>query len=256
MDARELALNWYGLLTILNATAAGPVLALSQGVGVPIITALLLGLLGATSPCQVTTNASALAIVSRRLDTPTAPMRSALAYLLGKMLVYTLVGTAVVLAGRELATELIPTVGVVRKALGPLMIVIGLAFLGAFRLNISFGHGLSAWLRERARGAGTRASFLLGMAYAFAFCPTLFWLFFGLTIPLALASSVGVLYPPVFALGTTLPVLGLTALVAVGAGQAAGSLQRVRQVNRVLERIAGVILILAGLNDTFLYWFL
>lgn len=256
MDVRELALNWYGLLTTLNAVAAEPLMALGRGSGVPIIAALLMGLLGATAPCQVTTNASALAFVSRRIDSPRASVRAALAYLLGKLLVYTLIGTAVVLGGRELATGFIPTVGVVRKGLGPLMLLIGLFFLGAPRPNLSIGQGLSAWLEARTAGTGLRGSFSLGVAYAFAFCPTLFWLFFGLTIPLALRSSVGVLYPPVFALGTTLPLLGLTGLLAVGASQATGYLGGLRRANRVAERVAGVVLVLAGLNDTFVYWFL
>lgn len=256
MNWSELANNWYILLTTVNREAAEPLMSLSSSIGLPLVAALLLGLLGATAPCQVTTNASALAIVARRLDTPRLPMLATLAYLLGKMLVYTLVGVAVVLAGREVATGLIPTIGVVRKALGPLMILIGLFFLGLPRPRLALGHGLSAWLKRHATGGGAGSSFLLGVAYAFAFCPTLFWLFFGLTIPLALRSSVGVLYPPVFALGTTLPLLALVGLLALGTGQPTGYLRGLRRAHRVLERVAGVILVLAGLNDTFLYWFL
>ncbi|MBI2953406.1 MAG: sulfite exporter TauE/SafE family protein [Chloroflexi bacterium] len=256
VDLREVALNWYGLLATVNAAAGGPLIALGNSVGVPIVAALLLGLLGATSPCQVSTNASALAFVSRRLDAPRAPLLSVLGYLLGKMLIYTLVGAAVVLAGRELATGTIPVVIVARKALGPLMIIIGLFFLGVLRLNVSMGHGLSSWLQERAIGGSLRSSFLLGVAFAFAFCPTLFWLFFGLTIPMALRSPIGVLYPPAFALGTTLPLLGITGLIALGIGNAAGRFQGLRRANRILERGAGVVLLLAGLNDIFVYWLL
>ena len=256
MDLRELALNWYSLLTTVNAAIGEPLLSLSNSISVPIVAALLLGLLGATSPCQVSTNAGALAFVSRRLDTPRTPMLSLLGFVLGKMLIYTLVGTAVMLAGRELATGTIPIIVVARKALGPLMLVIGLFLLGVLRLNVSIGHGLSSWLQERATGGGTRGSFLLGMAFALAFCPTLFLLFFGLTIPMALRSPFGVLYPPAFALGTTLPLIGLTALIGMGIGNGAGRFQGLRRVNRILGRGAGVVLLLAGLNDIFIYWFL
>ncbi|MBI4317838.1 MAG: sulfite exporter TauE/SafE family protein [Chloroflexi bacterium] len=256
MDLRELALNWYTLLTTVNAAVSEPLLSLSNSIGVPIVAAFLLGLLGATSPCQVSTNASALAFVARRLDTPRAPVFSALAYLLGKMLIYTLVGTAVVLAGRELATGTIPIIVVARKALGPLMLLIGLFMLGVLRLNVSIGHGLSSWLQERATGGGLRGSFLLGVAFALAFCPTLFWLFFGLTIPMALRSPFGLLYSPAFALGTTLPLLGLTALIVLGIGNGAGRFRGLRRANRILERVAGVVLVLAGFNDIFTYWFL
>ncbi|MBI2940998.1 MAG: sulfite exporter TauE/SafE family protein [Chloroflexi bacterium] len=253
---QELALNWYTILGAVNAAVAGPLRGLSDALGIPFLSALLFGLIGATSPCQVTTNASALAVIGRRLDTPRAPLLAALAYLLGKTLVYTIVGTAVVLAGRELATGAIPAVVVARKVLGPLMLVLGLFFLGVVRLDVSIGYGLSAWLEERATGSGMRGSFLLGVAFAFAFCPTLFWLFFGLTIPLALRSPVPLLYPPAFALGTTLPLLALVGLLAAGFRQRRAYAKGVRQVNRVLERVAGVVLVLAGLNDTFVYWLL
>lgn len=255
MSAREIANNWYSLLTMVNAAAAEPLLALSQSIGVPIVTALLMGLLGATSPCQVTTNASALAFAARRWERPHWPVLATLAYLLGKVLVYTLIGTAVLVAGRDLASSLIPAIGIARKALGPLMLVIGLFFLGVPRPRVAFGQHLSAWLEQGAVGGGVRGSFVPGVAYAFAFCPTLFWLFFGLTIPLALRSSAGVLYPPAFAVGTTLPLLGLAGLLAVGASQTAGYLRGLRRANRLLERVAGVVLVLAGLNDTFIYWF-
>lgn len=252
----ELANNWYATLSTLNAAAAGPLRDLSDGLGLPLVSALLFGLIGATSPCQVTTNLSALAFISPRLHTTRAPVLAALAYLLGKTLVYTVLGVAVVLAGRELATNAIPLIVVIRKVLGPFMILLGLFFIGVVCLNVSIGHDLSAWLEERAAGGGLRGSFLLGVAFAFAFCPTLFWLFFGLTIPLALRSPLGVLYPPTFALGTTLPLLGLIGLLVIGVGQTKGYLQALRRANRVLERVAGVVLILAGLNDTFVYWFL
>jgi cytochrome c biogenesis protein CcdA len=218
---RELAASWYALLSTLNAAATPPLDALADGLGVPPLSALLFGLIGATSPCQLTTNASALAYVVRGAGdrAPAAPsaLRSALAYLLGKVLVYTLVGVAVILAGQRLAQSSIPLFVAARKVLGPLMVVLGLYFLGVLPLRFWLGHGLAGWLEARAGGPGAAGAFLLGTAFSFAFCPTLFLLFFGLTIPLALGSPAGVAYPGLFALGTTLPLLGLAALLATGA---------------------------------------
>ena len=79
-------------------------------------------------------------------------MVSALAYLLGKTLVYTVIGLAVILASQPLAQSSIPLIIAARKALGLLMLVIGLAFLGLVRLIVSVGHGLSGWLQERTGG--------------------------------------------------------------------------------------------------------
>jgi cytochrome c-type biogenesis protein len=253
VDLRQLVLNWYALLSSLNAGLVEPLDSLSNAIGVPLVAALLFGLLGATSPCQLTTNASALAFVSRGFGAPRAPLVLAAAYLAGKTLVYTVLGVAVIVAGQQLASQSIPFLVIARKALGPLMLLIGLAFLGVVRLNLSFGQGLSAWLQARAQD-GLHGSFLLGTAFAFAFCPTLFLLFFGLTIPLALQSPFGVLYPPAFALGTTLPLMGFTGALALGASGVAGYVRGVGGANRWLERIAGGVLVVAGLNDTFVYW--
>ena len=63
MDLRDLALNWYAVLTTVNAAAAGPLMALSGSIGLPIVAALRMSLLGATSPCQATMNASTCAFV-------------------------------------------------------------------------------------------------------------------------------------------------------------------------------------------------
>lgn len=255
MDLRALAAEWYVFLSTLNAALAGPLKGLADSIDVPVVSAMLFGLLGATSPCQLTTNASALAYVARGAGDGRFVARSTLAYLLGKALVYTVLGVAVILVGRQLAQSTIPIVIIARKILGPLMVLLGLYLLGMVPLRFSLGHSLSGWVEKRA-GSGTTGAFLLGTAFSFAFCPTLFLLFFGLTIPLALASPLGVVYPGVFALGTTLPLLGFAALLALGAGATKGYVAGARRVDAVLRPAAGIILVLAGLNDTVTYWFL
>ncbi|MCC7105480.1 MAG: sulfite exporter TauE/SafE family protein [Chloroflexi bacterium] len=130
-----------------------------------------------------------------------------------------------------------------------------LYLLGLVPLRFTVGERLTAWMEQRT-GAGSGGAFLLGAAFAVAFCPTLFQLFFGLTLPLALRSPIGIVFPGVFALGTTLPLLGLAALLALGAGGRKGYVARARRVDRWLRPAAAVVLLLAGLNDTLTYWFL
>lgn len=250
---QQLALQWYGALSTINAAVAEPLRALAAGVGIAPLSALLFGVIGTTAPCQLTTNVSALAFVARSASDRGSVARGAAAYLLGKVLVYTVLGLAVILAGRELAQSAIPVVAVARKILGPVMIVLGLYLLGALPLRFSVGSGIAGWLEDRA-GSGTAGAFVLGTAFALAFCPTLFLLFFGLTIPLALSAPAGALYPGVFALGTTLPLLGFAAVMAVGASTTQGFLRGARRIDAWLRPAAGIVLILAGLNDTVMYW--
>lgn len=251
----QLIVAWYGWLSSLSQ---GTVFWLQGWVDhfqIPQITAVLFGLIGATAPCQLTTNLSALAYVSAHAGGG-RPLILAVAYVAGKVTVYTLVGGLVILTGLQLNAISIPVVVAARKALGPLMLLVGLSMLGAFRLGAGFGQRLALRLRERVRGGGAGRAYLLGVAFSFAFCPTLFWLFFGLTVPLALRSTGGWVFPGLFAVGASLPLLALVGVVAGGLGTMGQATQGFRRVEPVIRKMAGVILILAGLHDTLTYWLL
>ena len=177
-----------------------------------------------------------------------------LAYVAGKVTVYTLVGAAVALAGLQLQAVSIPVVLIARKALGPLMIVVGLVLVGVWRPRFSIGQQLAARLPGGA-GAGVAGAYLLGPVFALAFCPTLFWLFFGLTIPLALKTAGGWSFAGLFAIGSSLPLLAVAALATAGAGAIEGLVGSIGRLERPL-RIAAVVLVIAGMHDTLVYWML
>ena len=88
------------------------------------------------------------------------------------------------------------------------------------------------------------------------FWPTLFWLFFGLTVPLALQSPAGWSFPAVFAVGTGLPLLVVASVVSLGLGAAETLAGRIGAVHRAVGHVAGVVFLLAGLHDTLVYWWL
>lgn len=94
----------------------------------------------------------------------------------------------------------------------------------------------------------------MGVVFSFAFCPTLFLLFFGLTIPLGLRSGAGLLVPAVFAVGTALPLLAYAGLLAAGSSVGGEYALRLTRGHSAVRRITGVIFILAGINDTLTYW--
>jgi cytochrome c biogenesis protein CcdA len=251
----QFILTWYGWLSTLTQASAFVLQDVADHVNVPVLTAVVFGVIGATAPCQLTTNLSALAWVSAHAGRG-RPTTLAVAYVAGKVTVYTLVGGLVILAGLQLEAVSIPVVIVARKALGPLMVLVGLGLLGALRLRTGFGQPWALWFRDRLGGQGHRGAYLLGVVFSFAFCPTLFWLFFGLTVPLALRSAGGLAFPGLFAVGSSLPLLVVTAVVGAGLGTAGRLVGGLRRAERVLRVAAGVILILAGLHDTVVYWLL
>ncbi|MBI4201371.1 MAG: sulfite exporter TauE/SafE family protein [Chloroflexi bacterium] len=245
--------QWYGFLSSLTSSFTQTLGAWSYSSRFPLITALLLGFVGSTSPCQLTTNASALAYVSGGRN-PRQTLQAALAYVLGKVTGYTIVGVVAVLLGLRLADASVPVVVIARKALGPLMLVSGLVLLGWLRFNFSAGQSLSTWLARQAQGRGTLGAYLLGVAFSSAFCPTLFWLFFGLLVPLTLSSSLGPLLPGVFAVGTAVPFLAFAALLGFGAAKVQSYLKGARALEGRVRILAGIIFIVAGINDTLVYW--
>ena len=253
MDSVVLA--WYGWLSGLTQGTVLTLQAWADHLQLPLVTVVLLGMVGATSPCQLTTNLSALAYASAE-PVRGRPFRLGLAYVAGKVSVYTLVGALVIVAGLRLEAVSIPIVQVARKALGPLMLLVGLGMVGWLPLRTSVGQRLVARMRARLAVRGLGGAFLLGVAFSFAFCPTLFWLFFGLTLPLALRSSGGWMFPGLFAVGSSLPVLVVTGVVTAGIGALETVAGRLMRLDRPLRLGAGVVLILAGFHDTVVYWLL
>lgn len=249
----EFMREWYFLLSRLSAAVGEPLNQLADRIDLPLLSALLFGLIGATSPCQLTTNLSAIAYVSRRFGEG-RPWLEAATYTLGKTLVYTAAGGAVIGLGLQIQASTVPVVVVARKLLGPLLIVIGLVFVGLVNLRLSMGQRFTGAIQRRISAQGAWGAFLMGVVFSFAFCPTLFLLFFGLTIPLGLRSNAGLLVPGLFAVGTALPLLAYAGFLAAGSRVAGGYALRLSRGHLALRRIAGVIFILAGINDTLTYW--
>ncbi len=261
--------QYYAWLSAPSIALTGPLGDLTDSLNIPLISALLLGLIGAISPCQISTNVAALAYTSREVEKPHRMALAAGAYVLGKMSVYTLLGIAVIGVGMQLNQASIPVIVAARKALGPLLILIGLMMLGVIQLKPprlpvggqppergagGAGQRIRSWFEERATGRGVFGSYLLGVAFSFAFCPTLFWLFFGLLVPLALASTGGVAYAPVFALGTSVPLLVFAGMTALGAGSVGGFVRQARRLDRRAQTAVGLIFLLVGFNEFILYW--
>ncbi|MDP2755949.1 MAG: hypothetical protein Q8P40_16425 [Nitrospirota bacterium] len=72
------------------------------------------------------------------------------------------------------------------------------------------------------------------MLFALAFCPYSGVLFFGVLIPLVLKSTESLLLPPLFALGTGLPVILFSFLIAF-------SIQKLGQVFQIMQKIEKIM---------------
>ena len=253
-------LQYYAWLSSLSAALSGPLSTLADQIHLPLVSVLIFGLIGAFAPCQLSTGVAALGYLSRRASQPRRMWSQALAYLAGKATVYLAIGSVVIFLGLQLgqiSPTAVPVAVLARKALGPLLIVVGLFLTGLLKMRFSFGEKITNQLEQHiGRQTGIVPAYLLGIAFAFTFCPTLFWLFFGLTLPLALASTGGLVFPGVFALGTTLPLLVFTALITADVVNLRGLISRIKSFDLWAQRVIGVLFVLIGINEILLYWFL
>jgi cytochrome c biogenesis protein CcdA len=256
----DFILQYYSWLSGLFNSVAPSIRDLANTINLPLVSALLFGLMGTLAPCQLSTNVAALAFLSRDVNDPRRLWGQTVAFIAGKVTVYLLVGGAVVVLSLQLSQiseAVVPVVVIARRALGPLLIVVGLFMLGLLKLPLALSGRFSAWLEGKVgQRQGLIPAYLLGVAFSFTFCPTLFWLFFGLTIPLAIASPGGVLFPGVFAVGTALPVLGLAAVIVSGRVNVGQFVKGFKAANVWVQRIVGVVFVVIGLHEVILYWFI
>lgn len=231
----------------------GIVHQLSDGFNIPVLSALLLGLLTAISPCPMATNIAAIAYVSRKVTNRKYAVMTGALYTLGRMLSYSILGILIIVVGLEIPgiASFFQDFG--ERILGPLLIVVGLIMLNIDRFSFSLGGGKLASIGGKVADWGVIGGFLLGALFALAFCPYSAILFFGVLIPLALKSSGGVMLPAVFAIGTGLPVLIFGTLIAAGVTRISTWLNAIAHVQRVTRMMVAIIFIGVGIYYVILW---
>ena len=212
----------------------------------PVLTAFLLGLLTALSPCPLATNIAAISFIGKEMEDRKRVFRNGLLYTLGRILAYTLLGFVLILILNEGSSmfgiqKTIGTWG--ERVLGPALLVIGLFMLFGDRLNLpQFGFKGNAEGLARKGGWG---SLLIGILFALAFCPTSGVFYFGMLIPLS--ATTGYLLPLVFAIATALPVLVVAWILAFSVQQMGRFYGRMRTVQRWMNLFVGVLFIAIGI---------
>ncbi|MCB0653246.1 MAG: sulfite exporter TauE/SafE family protein [Saprospiraceae bacterium] len=213
---------------------------------VPVISAFILGLMTAISPCPLATNITATAYISKNISNPKKVFLSGILYALGRAFSYTMIGLILYLGASKFhIARFLNQNG--EKFLGPLLILIGLIMLNVIRLNFFGKSDFQEKLSEKFKDKGLLGAFLIGVVFALAFCPYSGALFFGVLIPMTIASIKGLYLPLVFALGTGLPVIIFTYLLAYAAGKIGAFYTRISKVEKVMRKVAGVVFILSGL---------
>lgn len=213
----------------------------------PALTAFLLGLLTAVSPCPLATNIAAIGFIGKDIENRRRIFLNGLLYTLGRVIAYTVLGIVLILILRE-GASLFGVQNFIGKygelVLGPALLLIGLFMLLGNRFKLpSFGFNGGGEGLARKGGLG---ALLLGMLFAMAFCPTSGVFYFGMLIPMSATTSAGYLLPVLFAVATALPVLIVAWILAFSVQRIGSFYGRMQSFQKWLNRIVGCVFVGIG----------
>ncbi|MGM0477661.1 MAG: aromatic aminobenezylarsenical efflux permease ArsG family transporter [Bacteroidota bacterium] len=213
---------------------------------IAFLSAFLLGLLTAISPCPLATNITATAYISKNIEEKRKVFWSGIVYTLGRATSYTLIGLILFFGASTFqVAKLFSQYG--ERILGPLLIIVGLIMLNVIKLNFLGKSNLQERFSEKFKDKGHWGAYFLGIIFALAFCPYSAALFFGVLIPMTITEASGLYLPIVFAIGTGIPVIFFAYILAYTVGKMSSYFTKVQRIEKVMRYVIGFVFIAVGL---------
>ena len=209
------------------------------------VTAAILGLMTAISPCPLATNISAIGFISRDLTDRRRVFFNGLVYTLGRAITY--VGIALIIffgASQMDISGWFQKWG--EKILGPVLVLIGLFMLDFIRIRLPGSGSLTEKIGEKGRKSYLN-TLLLGILFAMAFCPYSGVLYFVMLIPMTVASADGLYLPLIFAIATGIPVIVFAWLLAYAVSNVGKLYSRIKAFELWFRRVVAVLFIGVGI---------
>jgi len=221
--------------------------ALAKSINIPVLSALLLGLMATLGPCTLATNIAALAYISRKITDRKYAVVTASLYTFGRMVTYTALGIFIIAIGisTPAISNFVQEFGA--KVLGPFLIIIGVLLLFIDRISFGQGGNRLADMGSKVADWGMIGGFPLGVIFALAFCPYSAVLFFMVLIPMALKTAEGVTLPAMFAIGTGLPVIVFGVALSLGIAGAASWIEKISSAEKVVRILVAIAFICVGI---------
>ena len=215
---------------------------------IPVITAFLLGLLTAISPCPLATNITAIGFISKDIGNRNKIFLGGLLYTLGRVVAYTVLGIILISILKEGSSMFSLQKGISKYGeilIAPVLIFVGVFMLFGDRLNLpKFGYSGTG---KEEKLKGHLGSLLLGVLFALAFCPTSGLFYFGMLIPMSAAEPGGYLLPIVYAVATGLPVILVAWILAYSVAGIGKFYNRIQVFQKWFNRVVAVLFIAVGI---------
>ncbi|MCW3788111.1 aromatic aminobenezylarsenical efflux permease ArsG family transporter [Plebeiibacterium sediminum] len=219
--------------------------SLLENAQVPFLSAFILGLMTAISPCPMATNITAIGFISKDIENRKKVFINGIVYTLGRSISYSILGVLFYVGISQFAFEsALQLWG--ERLLGPLLIVIGVFMLGIININFPALSKLTNKLEESSKNSFWGV-LLLGIVFALAFCPYSGVLYFGMLIPMALSSVSGLYLPFVFALATGIPVIIFAWILAFSINAVGGIYNKMKSFEYWFRRVVAVVFLIVGL---------
>jgi cytochrome c-type biogenesis protein len=211
----------------------------------PWLTALLLGLMTAISPCPLATNITAIGFISKDLEDRNRVFFNGLFYTLGRAITYTAIALIIFLGADQLKFGgFFQRYG--EKIIGPLLIIIGIFMLDIIKINFPGFNSLTSRMQNKKRW-GYLDAILLGMVFALAFCPYSGVLYFGILVPLTVTSASGLYLPVIFAVATGIPVIIIAWVLAYTVSGIGNVYNKIKSFEIWFRRVIAVVFIIVGI---------
>lgn len=211
----------------------------------PLLSAFILGLMSAISPCPLATNITAIAYIGKDIENQKKVFINGLIYTLGRAISYTLIGLIFYFGASQFEVS-----GAIQKwgekLLGPILIIVGIFMLDFIRINFPSLGKFSEKMQEKTK-SGFWGILLLGIVFALAFCPYSGVLYFGMLIPMTISSASGLYLPFIFAIGTGLPVIIFAWIIAYAIGGIGNIYNRIKIFEKWFRRVVAIIFICVGI---------
>lgn len=215
---------------------------------IPVITAFLLGLLTAISPCPLATNITAIGFISKDIGNRNKIFLGGLLYTLGRVVAYTVLGIILISILKEGSSMFSLQKGISKYGeilIAPVLIFVGVFMLFGDRLNLpKFGFSGTG---KAEKLKGNLGSLLLGVLFALAFCPTSGLFYFGMLIPMSAAEPGGYLLPIVYAVATGMPVILVAWILAYSVAGIGKFYNRIQVFQKWFNRVVAVLFIAVGI---------
>ncbi|HNX79245.1 MAG TPA: aromatic aminobenezylarsenical efflux permease ArsG family transporter [Prolixibacteraceae bacterium] len=211
----------------------------------PWVTAMVLGLMTAISPCPLATNITAVGFISKDIENRNRVFLNGILYTLGRAISYFGIAFILFLGADQLKfSGFFQQYG--EKIIGPLLLIIGLFMLDVLKIKFPGLNALTSRM-ERKKRWGYLDVILLGIVFALAFCPYSGVLYFGMLIPMTVSSASGLYLPVIFAIATGIPVIIIAWILAYAVSGLGTAYNRIRSFEIWFRRVIAVLFIVVGI---------